>query len=67
MAKQEQSPPNCPECGEALTTVRWEVDSDLYRWSVNKYSLSSEGGGTTRCPHCDADVSDLFPDGPVNY
>lgn len=67
MKKTQKNPPSCPGCGKPLQTVRWEVDSDLYKWDGKGYTLANEGAGYTRCPHCDADLSELFPDGPVNY
>jgi ribosomal protein L37AE/L43A len=68
MAKtQQKNPPVCPDCGEPLKSVIWEVDPDHYEFKNGSYTLKTEGGGVTRCPHCEADLSDLFPEGPVNY
>ncbi|WP_309492688.1 hypothetical protein [Candidatus Hecatella orcuttiae] len=62
-------PPKCPECGEPLNGVYFDT-SEYYVFdpSAGTY-LSDEksGEGYTKCPKCDADLFDLFPNGPINF
>ena len=64
-------PPKCPSCGTDLTIVEETENTAL------TYRFNSETGtyeeidlaewSEIECPDCEADLSDIFPDGVGNY
>jgi phage FluMu protein Com len=64
-----KTPPKCPNCGKSLTRVL-ENDYKTYVFEPRSgtYRLDEVAGYIeTHCPHCDADLGDLFEEGACNY
>jgi hypothetical protein len=61
-------PPKCPECKEPLKGVEY-VSYERYNFHEDgSYDEEKWGGDVDiKCPSCNADVSDVFPDGPMNW
>ena len=70
--KKEYYPPVCPVCGNPLYQVNEDV-LELYEFDADtgKYREVQEAGTTGTiaiyCPHCENDLSELFPEGVCNY
>ncbi len=63
----QRKPPVCPHCGEPLKTVNWTAYEDYeLNEETGEYTLKAESREST-CPKCEADLSEIFPDGPINY
>jgi len=61
--------PKCPSCGKALDKV-WENMDITYKWLPEKgfYTEDTDSGSLeNQCPNCEADLSEVFPDGVCNY
>ncbi len=64
------TPPICDKCGKPLERIGYYTYS---AWTFNSetgaYENTTMWGGTadSKCSHCENDVSEHFPEGPVNY
>jgi len=61
--------PKCPSCEKVLTIV-WENTHIDYKWLPKKGFYAEDtytGDLENRCPNCEADLSEVFPDGVCNY
>ena len=64
------TPEICSKCGNPLELVDYHTYS---QWKFNPETGSYDnntlwdGTAEVKCAHCENDVSELFPEGPVNY
>jgi uncharacterized protein with PIN domain len=63
---RKKKPPKCPNCGEPLERVAM-TDYITATWNSEKGYFEEEGSLEMRCTKCDADLSDIFPEGVCNY
>jgi hypothetical protein len=62
-------PPICPDCLTHLARVN-ETEHNSYRFNplTGLYDEDRCAGSLDiSCPHCDADLADVFPDGACNH
>jgi hypothetical protein len=58
--------PICPSCGAPLDRVEInETLTGIYDPKTGKYK--EDGELETKCMQCNADLYEVFPDGPCNY
>jgi len=62
------TPEICPKCGKPLDCVdhyeysQWKFNPDIGAYdNISLYGGSSE----VKCPHCEYDLGELFPEGPA--
>jgi uncharacterized protein YbaR (Trm112 family) len=65
----KRSPPKCPYCKKRLVEV---LENDYKTYVFNPASRTYrihelKGEIEMFCPHCDAELYDVFPDGVCNY
>ncbi len=70
MSAEVKTPKICDKCGNPLESVGYHTYS---QWTFNPetgaYQNTNPWGGTAdvKCSHCENDVGEHFPEGPVNY
>jgi uncharacterized protein with PIN domain len=65
--RMKRSPPRCPYCKERLVEVH-EDDHSTYVFDPSSGTYKFDDGELeSYCPHCDAELYDVFPDGVCNY
>ena len=66
---KKHKPPKCPNCKKLLDTVN-ENMYERYEFD-KKYGIYKEqtmgGNLEVKCPYCNEDISDLFPEGACNF
>ncbi len=67
--KTMSTPEICPKCGKPLDHVDYyEYSQWKFNPDTGAYDNNSLYGGTAevKCPHCENDLGELFPEGPAN-
>jgi uncharacterized protein with PIN domain len=65
--RKSYSPPKCPYCKTELLRV-FETNRLIYEFSQSQGRyLEVHGEAEMRCPVCNADLYDVFPDGVCNF
>ncbi len=60
--------PKCKECENILITVQ-ETTYEKYEFNkkTGAYDEASYGELIVKCPRCCKDISDMFPEGAINF
>ena len=67
MVKKTFELPRCPNCGANLFRVL-ETNYIVYKFdSTSGRYKEADGEAEMKCPECQADLYDIFPDGVCNY
>jgi len=67
--EKTHTPPNCPKCEKPLDRVLCKtVELYFFEPESGTYDEKPDDiGNSHECPHCNADLSDVFPSGVVSY